>query len=455
MTANSLVRTDFPPTPGLRPGAPFSGFERRDYQHAANVLDQARDALELIDAAATLPLVNAAKRICLACKQARDEAEWHGKALAEVTEREQTLERELDALLELIDTAQSTAPIEDVTGSVPIPIGATERATGGNRPSHHAGELRERIRDALDSLRRRATDVCSDPDSVVKPLALYRGDGPRAETSPSSATQSKNPESVSHRDDAPPSIAVCCLGSFQVYLNDRLVSELRNGKAKAVLKYLLVHHDRPIHKDVLMDLFWPDADAERARNNLNVTIHHIRRTLSEPQGYAHILFDDDCYRLNPELHVWIDAESFSTHFNLGHALERHGDHDAAIREYCAADALYGGQFLEEDRYEDWARPKRRALEEDYLTLLDRLAGYSFERGDYDRCLAVCHKILSVDACRESAHRRMMRCFAHREEPYLAMRQFHRCARALDVELATAPSRATVELVQRIRNRVRV
>lgn len=455
MTANSLMRIDFPPTPGLRPGALFPGFERRDYLSAANILDEARTALEQADATATVPLLNAAKRICLACKQAHDEAEWHGKALAEVAERERTLERELDALLELIDTAESTAPIEDVTGAVPIPISATDRSTGGSRRSVHTGGLRDRIRGALDSLRRRAEDARSDPDSVVMPLALHRGDGSGADASASSAMQSMNLESVSHRDDAPPSIAVCCLGSFQVYLNDRLVSELRNGKAKSVLKYLVVHHDRPISKDVLMDLFWPDADADRARKNLNVTIHHIRRTLSEPQGYAHILFEDDCYRLNPGLHVWIDAESFSAHFNLGHALERHGDLDGAIREYCAADALYGGQFLEEDRYEDWARPKRRALEEDYLTLLDRLAGYSFERGDYDRCLAVCHKILAVDACRESAHRRMMRCFAHREEPYLAMRQFHRCARALDIELATAPSPATVELVQRIRRRASV
>lgn len=204
-----------------------------------------------------------------------------------------------------------------------------------------------------------------------------------------------------------------------------------------------------------MNLFWPDAEPDRARNCLNVTVYHIRRMLSEPADFSHVLFEDDHYRLNPELDVWIDAESFCEHLDLGRALERRGDIDAAMREYCAADTLYGGQFLDEDRYEEWAAPRRRALEDDYLNVLDRMAEYAFECRDYDRCLAFCHKIVSVDACRESAHRRMMRCFGRREEPYLAMRQFQRCARALDRELQTAPSPATVELIRQIRIRAPV
>ena len=41
------------------------------------------------------------------------------------------------------------------------------------------------------------------------------------------------------------------------------------------------------------------------------------------------------------------------------ALERRGELVSAMREYRAAEALYQGEFLEEDRYEDWLVPQRQ------------------------------------------------------------------------------------------------
>ena len=122
-----------------------------------------------------------------------------------------------------------------------------------------------------------------------------------------------------------------------------------------------------------------------------------------------------------------------------------------MREYQAAEALYQGEFLAEDRYEDWLIPQRQSLQTEYLKLLDFLSQYYIDQKDFAACLAMCTKMLAVDPCREEAHRRLMRCYSCQGQPYLALRQFHLCEEALKEELDLPPSESIRILYNRIRN----
>jgi DNA-binding SARP family transcriptional activator len=68
---------------------------------------------------------------------------------------------------------------------------------------------------------------------------------------------------------------------------------------------------------------------------------------------------------------------------------------------------------------------------------------------------VCGKTLAVDACREEAHRRLMRCYSRQGQPYLALRQYHLCVETLKKELDVTPAATTTRLYERIRHRERV
>ncbi len=50
-------------------------------------------------------------------------------------------------------------------------------------------------------------------------------------------------------------------------------------KARAVFQYLLLHHGRPVRREVLMELEWPNHSHSSARNNLNVALCSLRNTL--------------------------------------------------------------------------------------------------------------------------------------------------------------------------------
>ena len=251
------------------------------------------------------------------------------------------------------------------------------------------------------------------------------------------------------------SLTAHLLGNFGVAVNDRAVDEWPGGKSRAVLKYLLAHRDRPTPREVLMDVFWPEAAPESARNNLNVTLHSLRHVLKNLTHLPLIPFEDGAYRLNPEVAIWVDVEEFERHYQVGRRLETTGQVAAAANEYEVAVDLYQGDFLEDDPYEEWAVLPRERLRVAYLEALDRLSQIYFDRQQVVACVALCQKILRVDACREDAHCRLMRCYNRQGQRHLALRQYQVCVETLRVELNVDPDSATTQLAERIRRHVAV
>jgi DNA-binding SARP family transcriptional activator len=245
-------------------------------------------------------------------------------------------------------------------------------------------------------------------------------------------------------------LVVYCLGSFRVYQDDQVITDWPSGKGKCIFKYMIANRGRPIPKDVLMDLFWPGAGPDAARNNLNVAIFGLRQALRVARpDFSHIPYRDDHYLLNPSMALWVDVEEFLVHYEAGRNLERKGKASKAMKEYEVAEGLYQGDFLEEDLYEDWPMLQREALKDSYLVILDRLSRYYLERQRHTTCIRLCQKILAKDNCREEAHQRLMRCYSRQGQPYLALRQYHRCVEMLKKELDVPPTDETAALYERI------
>jgi DNA-binding SARP family transcriptional activator len=244
-----------------------------------------------------------------------------------------------------------------------------------------------------------------------------------------------------------PTLAVYCLGLFQVYHNDQLITDWHSLKGLAILKYLLAHHGTPITKDILMDVFWPNADPEAARRNLHQALYSLRQVLKQGHpDFQHILFENDCYLLNPALPIWIDVEEFERRVEVSRRLESAGAVAAAMVEYSIAESLYQGDFLEEDPYEDWPQQQREHLRNLYLDVADHLTAYLLEQGDYVPVIALCQKILTRDQYHEAAYRRLMQCYMARGQRHLAIRQYQMCVKALE-QLDLTPAEETVALYQ--------
>ena len=253
-----------------------------------------------------------------------------------------------------------------------------------------------------------------------------------------------------------PCLTVYTLGAFRVYQDDQLVDDITSSKSWSILKYLLVNRQKPVSKEVLMDMFWPEAVPDAARNNLNVAIYHLRKTLRDGyHEFSHILYQDDHYLLNPEMAVWVDAEDFAKKYRQAQSCEKDGRFPQAIQLYHAAESVYQGEFLAEDRYEDWPLFLRQRYQTMYLKLLQRLSAYYYTEGEYNLSIRFSRLILLVDPCDEEAHQQIMRGYYRLGQHYLALRQYHQCAETLEKELSASPTPETNQLVCKIRSHEKI
>ena len=250
----------------------------------------------------------------------------------------------------------------------------------------------------------------------------------------------------------PLSITAHLLGTFSFSVNDTTVQSWPTGKGRAVFKYMLAHHDQPIPRDVLMDVFWPQAGPGAARNCLNAALHGLRQVLKTVTDRPVVLFEEGAYCISPEFQIWTDMDEFDRHIQVGRRYEAMDQLAHTIVEYEAAVELYKGDFLAGDLYEEWPVLVRERLRVTYLDTLDRLSRFYFSRHQYTACEATCQQILARDNCREDAHCLLMRCYSRQEQENLALRQYQSCVEALRSELDVGPASATAQLYERIRRR---
>ena len=199
-----------------------------------------------------------------------------------------------------------------------------------------------------------------------------------------------------------------------------------------------------------MEQFWPGMGVKAARRNLYQAVYNLRQALYDDAEAAYVLTEDNHYRLNPDLEIWVDSEAFNTHYQSAQDLLAAGRQDEAMQEFEMAEDLYQGEFLAEDRYEDWPLVHRENLKNAYLDTLSQLSQHFYTSGQYARSIYYCRKILGEDQCREDIHRLVMLCYLNLDQPHLALRQYHTCVEALKEELDVPPMPATEELYKQIR-----
>jgi len=151
--------------------------------------------------------------------------------------------------------------------------------------------------------------------------------------------------------DDRPTLTVRCLGPLRVSRGTAIWGAPAARRARSVLEYLVLHRDRPVPKEVLMDHFWPEATPAAARNSLNVAIHGLRRFLREHDGCSgHVVFRNHSYLLDPDLRMWVDLDEFHARLAAARRCRRWGREDEELAELEAAEALGTGDLFEDDPY---------------------------------------------------------------------------------------------------------
>jgi DNA-binding SARP family transcriptional activator len=241
-------------------------------------------------------------------------------------------------------------------------------------------------------------------------------------------------------------VAACVLGPLELSVSGVPVLRWSSLKARAVFQYLLIHQSRPVRREVLMELEWPNHSHTSARNNLNVALCSLRNTLDwRGLDVQAILHKEGCYLLNPALTWWTDRNEFRSMIHSARSARQLGDTQQAVDACRSAVQLYRGPLFEDDLEGEWFLAERRHLKELYLQALEHLAEIYCDSGELVIAIDFGQQAISTDPCYEAAHRLLMRCYARQHQQQLVSRQYRLCAAALQEELDVSPTAETVQL----------
>jgi DNA-binding SARP family transcriptional activator len=215
-------------------------------------------------------------------------------------------------------------------------------------------------------------------------------------------------------------------------------------QVRTVLEFLVSQGRRPTSKDAILDLLWPEANPTVACSRLRVVMHTLRRSIPcEGLGFKElVVMSGHNFMITPEATLQVDVEDFERHWLNGWRLARAGRTQEALSEYEQAEALYTGDYLEDEPYADWTLLRREALRDAYANILTMLATMSLEAGDYTGAIIWSQKLLARDNCREDAYRLLITSHQKLGQASRAAHWYDLCRWALRKELDMEPSEET-------------
>ena len=114
---------------------------------------------------------------------------------------------------------------------------------------------------------------------------------------------------------AEPRIQIRLLGDVEVRLGPMVLEAFVSSRLQSLLAFLIVHRDRPLARQRVAFIFWPDSSESQARTNLRHLLHMLRRALVEPDRYVSI--DGQTVQWLPDAPASIDIVEFERGGNGG------------------------------------------------------------------------------------------------------------------------------------------
>ncbi len=223
------------------------------------------------------------------------------------------------------------------------------------------------------------------------------------------------------------------LGGLLVNRGSRRIA-FRTKKTAGVLAYLVFHGARPVAKDVLVGLFWPDCDPAKGRQSLRMAISSLRAEMANDGNPSPVHSDRDT--------VWIDLDQVTCDAHvLQRCLdlaERESDRDARIDLLRRACEPYVGPLLA--GYGDsWIIAQALELEERFAQAVIELAQERMGRGEHAEAVQSLRRAISICSDREDLHVALLRVYRESGQVSAALKQYEELERMLDDNWGEAPS----------------
>ncbi len=202
-----------------------------------------------------------------------------------------------------------------------------------------------------------------------------------------------------HGDPATGDLQVRAFGAFVLELDGKTVA-LDNVKprARAVLRFLAIRPGVAIHREVICEALWPDADAQTAARSLHVAVSALRGLFAETlstDSTRLIAREGDAYRLAVEPGQ-VDVGRFEAAMARARSTRNGHARPAGTADYAEALAIYRADLLPQDGPAEWAVERREHFRREAVEAATTVAEAAYSAGDLDEAIKVCRRGLELD-----------------------------------------------------------
>ena len=198
------------------------------------------------------------------------------------------------------------------------------------------------------------------------------------------------------------------LGGCTLEIDGRRVAlDAAKPRVRSLLRLLALHAGAPVHREVIQEALWPDADAVAGARSLHVALSALRRLLDEvaaPLDGSLVVREGDAYRLDvgPDD---VDLGRFDRAIGAGRAARVRGVMSAPA--FAQAIDLYTGDLLPEEGPAEWVSERRDHYRAHAVEAAQGLAEEALLVGDHATAVRACRFGLEVDRYQDAFWRMLI------------------------------------------------
>ena len=331
----------------------------------------------------------------------------------------------------------------------PPPVSSNSRGANSDTTS-----TPERVRWLIDHCRRLAdhrrrlesllAELAQDETLLQNELDAALGTSPTPVGASSPMGSPHSPDIAAQDHD----VAIWLLGGFRLVIRGTPV--IGDGtRSTPVLRFIVACGRSGVHKERLADQFWPGAEPRAARRNLHQAIYTTRRFLQRFQVEDLLTFASDRYALGAGSSVWRDVDELEHWVAVGRQARRDSDTSTATDAFRRADLAYGGDYLADHPFDDWAigtRERYRALHREAVAAI---MAHATDQDDHVSVIQAASRLLTFDPCDEDACRHLMQAHYALGQTQLSTMALDQLTEHLRGDLDRDPTAETLELHRRL------
>ena len=257
------------------------------------------------------------------------------------------------------------------------------------------------------------------------------------------------------------SLIVTTLGRFSILRDQDPLSggNWNRRRVCELFKLLLSAEQHRLHREQVQELLWPSSSIEQAANSFGKTLYLLRRALQPDlatgKSSTYVSLDHDILLLVPGS-LQIDADLFESmtkqvQVNMHGGPIKKPQLQSMLNGFDKVLALYDGDYLPDDLYEDWAQRRRDRLRRTYSWLLEQAAKLAVADLQGKRACEYLRALLECNNTDEQSHRELMLIYARMGRWREALNQYSLLRETLKEELGANPLPETVELYHTIQS----